>query len=35
MYAKGMSTRDVQDTLAEMYSVDVSATTISQITEKV
>ncbi len=35
MYAKGMSTRDVQDTLAEMYGVDVSATTISQITEKV
>lgn len=35
MYAKGMSTRDVQDTLAEMYGVDVSATTISQVTEKV
>lgn len=35
MYAKGMSTRDVQDMLAEMYGVDVSASTISQITEKV
>ena len=35
MYAKGMSTRDIQEMLGEMYGVDVSATTISKITEKV
>lgn len=35
MYAKGLSTRDIQDTLAELYGVDVSATTISTITDKV
>lgn len=34
MYAKGMSTRDIEDTLEELYGVDVSAPTISQITEK-
>jgi transposase-like protein len=35
MYAKGMSTRDIQETLEDMYGVDVSATTISAITDKV
>jgi putative transposase len=35
MYAKGMSTRDIAETLAELYGVDVSAPTISAITEKV
>lgn len=35
MYAKGMSTRDISGTLAEMYGVDISAATISTITEKV
>lgn len=35
MYAKGMSTRDIAGTLAEMYGVDISAATISTITEKV
>lgn len=35
MYAKGLSTRDIQDTLAELYGVDVSVTTISTITDKV
>jgi len=35
MYAKGMSVRDIEETLAEMYGVDVSATTISAITDKV
>jgi putative transposase len=35
LYAKGMSTRDIQQTLEELYGVDVSATTISAITEKV
>jgi transposase-like protein len=35
MYAKGMSVRDIQDTLAELYGVDLSSTTISTITDKV
>lgn len=35
MYAKGMSTRDIAETLAELYGVDVSAQTISTITEKI
>jgi putative transposase len=35
MYAKGMSARDIEDTLTEMYGVDVSAATVSAITEKV
>jgi putative transposase len=35
LYAKGMSTRDIQQTLEEMYGVDVSASTISAVTEKV
>ena len=35
MYAKGMSVRDIQDTLQELYGVDVSPTTLSAITDKV
>jgi putative transposase len=35
MYAKGMSVRDIQDTLKELYGVDVSPTTLSAITDKV
>ena len=35
MYAKGMSTRDIAETLAELYGVEVSAPTISTITEKI
>jgi transposase-like protein len=35
MYAKGMTTRDIQETLEDLYGVDVSATTISAITDKV
>lgn len=35
LYAKGMSTRDIQDTLAELYGVDVSPSMISKITDKV
>ncbi len=35
MYARGMSTRDIAGTLAEMYGVDITAATISTITEKV
>ncbi len=35
MYARGMSTRDIAGTLAELYGVEISAATISTITEKV
>ena len=35
MYAKGVSTRDIQDTLAELYGVEVSPGTISKVTDKV
>jgi transposase-like protein len=35
MYAKGMSTRDIQDFLTELYGIDVSADTISAITDKI
>lgn len=35
MYARGMTTRDMQDQLREMYGVDVSATLISNVTDAV
>src|SRR3954452_8856351 len=35
LYAKGLSVRDIHDSLQEMYGVEVSAGTISTITEKV
>jgi len=35
MYAKGTSTRDIQDILEELYRIDVSPSTISKITDKV
>jgi transposase-like protein len=35
LYARGLSTREVQEHLGEMYGVEVSATTISNITDKV
>jgi putative transposase len=35
MYAKGLSVRDIQDTLEELYGMEVSPTTISAITDKV
>src|SRR5919202_6279794 len=35
LYAKGVSTRDIQDTLHELYGVEVSAATISTVTDKV
>ena len=35
LYARGISTRDIQDTLHEMYGVDVSPSLISQVTDKV
>ena len=33
LYAKGMTTRDIQDIVKELYGVDVSPTLISEITE--
>jgi len=35
MYAKGMSTRDIQEHLGSIYGVEFSAESISRITEKV
>ena len=35
MYAKGMTVRDIQDHLNDLYGVDASATLISRITDKV
>ena len=35
LYAKGVSTRDIQDTMAELYGIELSPTTISEITDKV
>lgn len=35
MYARGMSTRDIQSHLEEMYRVEVSPSLISQVTEEV
>lgn len=35
MYARGMSTRDIQAQLADFYGTDVSPTLISRITDKV
>lgn len=35
LYAKGMSTRDIQDTLQDLYGVELKASSISTITENV
>ena len=35
MYAKGMSTRDIEDHMRDIYGIDVSATTISKVTDKI
>lgn len=35
LYARGVSTRDIQDTLGELYDVDVSPTLISKVTDKI
>ncbi len=35
LYAKRLSPRDIQDTLEDLYGVDISAATISTITDKV
>jgi len=35
MYARGMSTRDIQDHIHEIYGAEISSTSVSHITEKV
>ena len=35
LYAKGLSTRDIQESLAELYGMEVSAGTVSTITEQI
>lgn len=35
MYAKGMTTRDIQSHIHDFYGLDISATLVSQITDKV
>lgn len=35
MYARGMTTRDIQSHLQEIYGIEVSATLVSQVTEAV
>ena len=35
MYAKGMSQRDIEDTLCEIYGSEISQGMISRITDKI
>ena len=35
MYAKGMTTRDIQEILGDMYGMDISASLISRLTDRV
>ena len=35
LYGRGMTTRDIQDQLKDMYGVEVSATLISQVSDAV
>ena len=35
MYARGMTTRDIQQTLQEIYGIDISPTFISEVTNKI
>ena len=35
LYARGMSTRDISESIKDIYGVDVSATMISKITDKI
>lgn len=35
MYAKGMSTRDIEDHMRDLYGIDVSPTMVSKITDKI
>jgi len=35
MYAKGMSTRDIEDHLKDIYGIEVSASLVSKVTDKI
>lgn len=35
MYAKGMSQRDIEESLKEIYDADISQTLISKISDKI
>ncbi|MCP8970801.1 IS256 family transposase [Ectobacillus ponti] len=35
LYAKGMSTRDIEDHMKDLYGIDVSPTLVSKVTDKV
>ncbi|MCM3473763.1 transposase, partial [Brevibacillus borstelensis] len=35
LYAKGVSTRDIQDHLQQLYGIEVSPTLISNVTNKI
>lgn len=35
MYAKGMSTRDIEDHMRDIYGIDVSPAMVSKITDKI
>ncbi len=35
MYAKGMSTRDIETHIRDIYGIEVSDTTVSQVTDKI
>ena len=35
MYAKGMTTSDIEGHIRDIYGVDVSDTTVSRITDKI
>ena len=35
MYAKGMTTGDIESHMREMYDIDISDSTISRITDKI
>lgn len=35
LYAKGMSTRDIEDHMQDLYWIDVSPATVSKITDKI
>lgn len=35
MYAKGMTTRDIESYMKELYDIDISDSTISRITDKI
>ncbi len=35
LYARGMSTRDINDLLKELYGIELSAEIVSKITDKI